>query len=72
MNSKPIVLLCLAAASFLPTARAGVTVDFTTDIHLGRALPPPPPEVVVVERIGPPEPPPWERRHWYPRSYAYY
>ena len=72
MNSKPIVLLCLAAASFLPTARAGVAVDFTADIRLGRALPPPPPEVVVVERIGPPEPPPWERRHWYNRSYAYY
>ena len=72
MNLKSILLLSIAASSFLPAARAGVNLDISADIRIGRALPPPPPEVVVVERIGPAEPPPWARRHWYHRSYAYY
>ncbi len=72
MNSKSILLVVLVAASVVPAARAGVAVDITANIRLGRALPPPPPEVVVVERIGPPGPPPWVRTHWYHRSYAYY
>ena len=72
MNSKSLLLLILTAATLLPAARAGVTMDISADIRLGRALPPPPPEVVVVERIGPPEPPPWAHSHWYHRTYAYY
>ena len=72
MNSKILLLISLTATTLLPVARAGVNLDISAEIRLGRALPPPPPEVVVIERIGPSEPPPWARSHWYHRSYAYY
>lgn len=71
-TTKSILLLSVAAAGFLPAARADLDVGITAEIRLGRALPPPPPEVVVVEEIGPPGPPPWAARHWYRRNHAYY
>lgn len=71
-TTRSILLLSVAAASFLPAARADLDVGITAEIRLGRALPPRPPEVVVVEEIGPPGPPPWAARHWYRRNHAYY
>lgn len=71
-TTRSILLLSVAAVSFLPTARADIDVGITAEIRLGRALPPPPPEVVVVEEIGPPGPPPWAAHHWYRRNHAYY
>ncbi|HEY5552196.1 MAG TPA: hypothetical protein VIK52_09915 [Opitutaceae bacterium] len=72
MNSKTVLLLSLAAASLVPSARADVDVRIDAEIRIGRALPPPPPEVVIVEQVGPPGPPPWSRGRWYRRSHAYY
>ena len=72
MNAKTALLLTLAAASFVPAAKADIEVRFDADIRVGHALPPPPPEVVIVDHSGPPGPPPWARRHWYRRDYAYY
>lgn len=65
-------LLLLAGVLVVPVARAGVDVDISAEIRLGRAVPPPPPAVVIVEPSGPPGPPPWAPAHGFRRNRDYY
>jgi len=75
MKLKYPLLVALAAAVFVPAARADLSIDLVfSDIRLGRTLPPPPPEVVVVQQSGPSNPPPWTqtRPRWNQRNHNYY
>jgi hypothetical protein len=73
MNTKPWVLIFLAAALLAPGAFAQkIDLGISADIRLGRVAPPPPPEVVVVQGDHPSGPPPWSRGRFYQRSREYY